>query len=145
MAEDVSAIMRDTYDSVPDDIYLPTGEYMFRITGFKVGYQANEKHTPFVQWTLRPVSVLDSSINDEDLVNAFPVYDKLWLSEAAKRIAKRWFENVLGFDTKGLENEQLFEMSVGQEIRVAVIHNDPRKEGDDPYIKVKQYLRKASD
>ncbi len=141
MADDISAIMQDTFDDVPDDIYLPTGEYIFRITAFKVGFQPNENRTPFVQWTLRPVGIIDSTIEDEDLLNAFPVYDKLWMSQPAKKMAKRWFENVLGVDTAGLTQEILFEAAVGQEIRAAVTNIPPKEEGGNPYVKVAKYLR----
>lgn len=141
MAEDFSDILQMGYDDVPDDIVLPTGEYWFRITGFKVGRQPNENRTPFVQFIYRPISVIDSTLNDEDLINAFPVSDKIWMSKPARKMAKRWFENTLGFNTEGLNNDQLFEMAVGSELRAAVVQNPPKEEGKSPWVEVKRYFR----
>jgi hypothetical protein len=143
MADDVSGIMQGNFDDVPDDVFLTTGEYIFRITGFKPGYQPNEKRTPFVQWTLRPVGIIDSTLEADDLLNAYPVYDKLWLSDAAKKMAKRWFENVLGMDTAGSNNDVLFETAVGMEVRARVIQDPPKEEGKNPYVKVDRYFRHA--
>lgn len=141
MADDVSDIMQDDFDDVPEDIWLPTGEYIFRITGFKVGHQPSEKRTPFVQWSLRPVAVVDSVLNDEDLMNAFPVYDKLWLSRAAKKMARRFFENTLGMSVEGNKNDVLFEAAVGMEVRALVTQKPPSAEGKNPYVKVERYFR----
>ena len=113
---------------------------MFEVSRASIEYTDDgEKH--WFEFQLRPVAVLSGEGDDEALVNAYPVKDRIYFhTPAAKKYAMNVLGKILAQDVKGIEVSTLAEASIGQQVRAIVAHS--YVEGKDrPYLNVDNYLK----
>jgi|TARA_R100000750_G_scaffold26750_1_gene17080 hypothetical protein len=147
MSAELGEILSGSFADVKEAGDCPEGDFIFTVTKQEQGNQANDKQTPFVQYSLNPTRVVAADeVEDSDLINIFPVRAKLWLSDSSLGVTKSILRETfrLDVDNPNADIAETLESAIGTEVRAIVEHQ--HAEGrDKPYINVKRFLRLPED
>jgi len=119
---------------------LPSGVFKFVLTRYNIDRATNEKRTPFVRATFKPVDVIECD-TDVNIGSARTVTSDFWRTPAADKIAIEFFERKLGLDVTGEETTigSLWEEALGAEV-VAEVKQGVSKKGN-PFAEIVRFFR----
>lgn len=118
---------------------LPSGVFKFVITRYNIDRASNEKRTPYVRATFKPVEVIECD-SDVNIGSARTVTSDFWRTPAADKIAIEFFDRKLGLevgddDTIG----GLWEQAIGAEV-LAEVKQGISKKGN-PFAEIVRFLK----
>lgn len=135
----MSDVQNQTFDDLPEQFELPEGRYVaeFRRTEFVTDDEGRDLNNVKLQAT----AVLEADVEEDLLINSYPVGDRFWLhTPGANRRAKAFFEKIMGMSTEGVSKGDLFEALLGMPVGIEVAHDVSNKTGRT-YVVVKNYTK----
>ena len=114
---DLEEFANNTFDNVPDDINLPPGEYMFEVLRARVDATEKDEPSGFIELTMRPVGVLGGDLSEDMLSSVYPVKDRLYLTDAARKFTKRTLTKGFNLDLEGKSYLQIAEELIGASVK----------------------------
>lgn len=136
---DVSNFMDVRLGDVPEPQVLPNGEYIFTIVAYKTGEYPNDKATPYVRISMKPVEIVSSDISDEEFGRAKKVDSDFPMTEPAQPIARRFLTETLGL-SEDLSFREAFEEALGLQVRAATKIKMVGKEKNIPIAEVERFF-----
>ena len=134
MSNSLEELATSTFEDVPEEFVLPPGVYIAQITRAKLDQTNGTPPSDYIELKLNPIEVVESTseLSDDDLANAMPVWEKLWLTEKARKYTKRVFTNALGMDNDTVSTTplgELVEAMIGQYVKIVTV-TEPYKAKD---------------
>jgi len=118
---------------------LPSGVFKCIITRYGIDRAKNEKRTPFVRVTLKPVDVVECE-DEVNLNSTRTISSDFWRTPAADKITLDFFERKLGMEIgKDDRFGELWESALGAEV-ICEVKQSISKKGN-PYAEVVRFLK----
>lgn len=138
---DLEAIVSGTFDDVPDDVEAPVGTYVLEVIRTEFGVSTGEEPKPYLQVMLKAVEVVEAEgISNDDLVNVYPLRDKMFVNAKAKKRTKQIIEGKFGIDTEGASLATIAENLLGSRVRAALTYDVKTVNGEEKKYSRLKYL-----
>jgi len=143
---DVSDFLSMSPKEVPQTVTLPEGSYDFIITSYRSD-RVGENQTPLVKINVKATGIIQSDLDEADVVNTEPTRLEYWATPNAMKqknpaiSLKSFLTGSLGMDQESSFGE-LLEQSIGQSFSGVVKHEMVGKNKDILQASIKKIINR---